>query len=248
MYKYILYMFIIFSMSNIFKDIKYFLLSVKEKNLKNKLKNTTKKTFANRTSKTILGSAANVTFSVETQKIVESVKSNVSAIVKKTDCNPNELLNYIKAANTPVYKIDNADKILAFIKEEEGLIYEQEGFNALYLSIVTGRGIHFKTPPMFIMREGTIDKYYMLHHFYRWYSLKSNLSGFEYKIQKKFKKFLIDNSDEAIQKFSMEDIISLKEAIARDQEATDFVLAYTKEIEGSKKVLDKIKNEGGANI
>ena len=47
---------------------------------------------------------------------------------------------------------------------------------------------------------------------------------------------------------SMEKIISLKEAIARDQEATTFVLNYTKEVEGSKKVLDKIKNDGGANV
>jgi hypothetical protein len=46
----------------------------------------------------------------------------------------------------------------------------------------------------------------------------------------------------------MEQIISLKEAIARDSEATAFVLEYTKEVDGSKKVLDKIKNEGGANI
>ncbi len=240
--------FIMHFMSNIFKNIKYFLLSVKEKNLKNKLKSTTKTTFTNKTSKTILGSAGNVTLNSETQKLIGAVKENVSAIVKKVNCNPEELLNYIKAANTPVYKINNADKILAFIKEEEGLIYEQEGFNAIYLSIMTGMGLRFKTEPMFVMRDGTIDKYYMLHHFYRWYSLKSNLPGFEYNVQQKFKQFLLDNSDEAVKRFSMEDIISLKEAIARDQEATEFVLAYTKEVDGSKKVMDKIKLDGGANI
>lgn len=59
---------------------------------------------------------------------------------------------------------------------------------------------------------------------------------------------MIDNSPSAIRKFSMEDIISLKEAIARDQEATDFVLKYTKSVDGSKNVLDKIKNEGGASV
>ena len=157
-------------------------------------------------------------------------------------------MEYIKAANTPVYKINNADKILALLKEEEGLITEQHGLRALYLSICVGRGFSLKTPPMFVMREGVIDKYYMLHHFYRWYSLKSDLPGFEYEVQQKFKRFLIDNSPSAIRKFSMEDIISLKEAIARDQEATDFVLKYTKSVDGSKNVLDKIKNEGGASV
>lgn len=236
------------SMKNIFKEIKYFFLSQQVKNIQNKLKKTTKRSFTNKTSKTIFGTAANVTLNTETQKLIELVKTNVSTIIKKVDCNPEELLNYVKAANTPVYKINNADKLLGFIQEEEGIIYEQEGITALYLSIITGQGIKFKTQPMFILRDGEIDKYYMLHHFYRWYSIKSNLPGFEYSVQKKFKQFIVDNSDEMLKKFTMEDIVALKEAIARDQEATEFVLEYTKQVEGSKNVIDKIKNSGGANI
>ena len=69
------------SMSNIFKNIKYFLLSMKEQNLKNKLKSTTKTTFTNKTSKTILGTAGNVILNTETQKLIASVKENVAAIV-----------------------------------------------------------------------------------------------------------------------------------------------------------------------
>lgn len=235
-------------MKNIIKKIKYFFLSQQEKNIQNKLKKTTKRSFTNKTSKTIFGTAANVTLNTETQKLVELVKTNVATIIKKVDCNPDELLNYVKAANTPVYKLNNADKLLGFIQEEEGIIYEQEGITALYLSIITGQGIKFKTQPMFILRDGEIDKYYMLHHFYRWYSIKSNLPGFEYSVQKKFKQFIVDNSDEMLKKFTMEDIVALKEAIARDQEATEFVLEYTKQVEGSKNVIDKIKNSGGANI
>lgn len=235
-------------MSNLFNKIKYFFLAIREKNLQKKLKKTTKRTFTNKTSKKILGDAGEVTLNSETEKLIELVKTNVSAIVKKTNCNPEELLNYIKAANTPVYKIDNADKFLNLIKEEEGLICEKEGLEALFLSIITKRGLSLKTPPMFVMREGVIDKYYMLHHFYRWFSLKSGLPGFEAKIQSKFKQFLLDSSDKFINTFTMEDIISLKEAIARDQEATEFVLNYTKEVDGSKKVLDKIKNNGGASV
>lgn len=235
-------------MKNLLKNIKYFFLAQKEKNIQNRLKKTTKRSFTNKTSKTIFGTAANVTLNSETQKLIELVKTNVSTIVKRVNCNPEELLNYVKAANTPVYKINNADKLLNLIQEEEGLIYEQEGLTALYLSIITGQGIKFKTPPMFVMRDGEIDKYYLLHHFYRWFSIKSNLPGFEYNIQKKFKQFLIDDSEETIKKFTMEDIIGLKEAIARDQEATDFVLQYTKEIEGSKNVMDKIKTDGSASV
>lgn len=235
-------------MSNIFKRLKYFFLSLKEKDLQKKLQKTTKRTFTNKTSKKVLGKAADLTLNTETLKLIEDVKNNVSAIVKQTNCDPELLLDYIKAAKTPVYKISKADKILNFIKEEEGLICEKRGFEALYLSIFTGQGLKFQTSPMFVLRDGVIDKFYMLHNFYRWYSLKAGLPGFEYDVQQKFKMSLLDDSDDMLKSFSMEDIISVKEAIARDSEATNFVLDYTKEVEGSKNVMEKIKNDGGANI
>ena len=235
-------------MSEMFKKIKYFFLALKEKDLQEKLKKTTKKSFTNKTSKKVIGGAADLILNSEPLNLVDEVTEKVSSIVKKTNCNPDELLAYVKAAKTPVYKIANADKILNLIKEEEGLIYEKRGIEAFYLSMVTGRGISFKTPAMFVLRDGVIDKFYMLHNFYRWYSLKSGLPGFEPDVQQNFKTFLFDNSDDAMKRFSMEEIISLKEAIARDQEATAFVLEYTKQVDGSKKVIDKIKNDGGANI
>lgn len=235
-------------MINIFKRIKYFFLARKEKDLKNKLKNTTKKSYTNKTSKTVYGKAADLTLNSQTQKTIEEVKNNVAAIVKKTNCNPEELLNYIKAAKTPVYKLNYADKFLKFINEEEGLICAKKGTEALYLSLITSHVPSLSTEPMFVMRDGQIDKFYMLHNFYRWYSLKSDLPGFEPEIQKIFKVFLYSNDDALFNSLSMEKIIALKEAIARDQEASDFVLAYTKQTDGSQKVLNKIKDEGGANI
>ena len=235
-------------MVSLFENVKYFFKSIKEKKRQEKLKKITKQSYKNKTSKRIIGSAADVTLNAETNNLINEVRNNVAAIVKKTDCNPEELLSYIKAAKTPIYKINNADKILSFIGEEEGLICEQEGFGALYLSLMIGMGVSFKTPAMFVLRDGDIDKYYMLHNFYRWYSLKSNLPGFEYRAQKLFKKYISDSSGNILKRFSMEDILSVKESIARDQEASAFVIEYTKEQEGSKKVLDKIKNDGGANI
>ena len=232
----------------IFKDIKYYFLSKKEKQLQNKLKDTTKTSFRNKTSKKVLGSAAELTLNSETLKIIDDVRNNITAIVKKTNCEPEELINYIKISKTPVFKINNADKFLNLIKEEEGFICEKRGFEALYLSVITGQGIKFQTDPMFVMREGIIDKFYLLHHFYRWYSMKAGLPGFEYEVQKLFKKIVLGNADYLIKTLSMEKIISLKEAIARDNEASEFVINYTKEVEGSKKVLNKIKNEGGADV
>lgn len=229
------------------KKIKYLVLSIKEKDLQNKLKKTTKRSFTHKTSKQVLGSAANLTLNSQTLQNVKDVKDSVEAIVKQTNCDPELLLNYVKSLKTPVYKINNADKLLNLIKEEEGFICEKRGLDAFFIGLFVGQGIKFRTEPMFILRNGVIDKYYMLHHFYRWYSLKADLPGFDYDTQKRFKAYLFENDDN-VKNLSIESIISLQEAIARDNEATEFVLNYTNAIEGSKQVLDKIKNDGSASV
>ena len=235
-------------MNDFIKNIKYFILSLKEKSLLRKLKDSTRQSYTNNDTKNVMIKGASLTINSKTLQIIAQVKENVTSIIQKTNGEPDALIDYIKAAKTPVYKIKNADKILNFINEEEGLITEKEGFDALILSVSTGQGIKFKTAPMFVMREGIIEKYYMLHHFYCWYSLKSGLPGFDYKSRKMFKQYLVNGSDDFTAKLSMAQILSLQEAIARDQEATAYVLEYTKQIEGSQNVMDKIKNEGSANI
>lgn len=234
-------------MMDFIKKIKYYLLSLKEKDLQNKLKKTTKRSFVNKTTKQVLGSAANLTLNSQTLQNIKDVKESVAAIVKQTNCDPEQLLNYVKSLKTPVFKINNADKFLNLIKEEEGLICEKRGFEAFLIGLFTGQGIKFKTEPMFILRNGVIDKYYMLHHFYRWYSLKADLPGFDYQTQKRFKAYLFENQED-VKHLSIDAIISLQEAIARDNEATEFVLNYTNAVEGSKQVIDKIKNDGSANV
>lgn len=235
-------------MNDFIKNIKYFILSLKEKSLLRKLKDSTRQSYTNNDTKNVMIKGASLTINSKTLQTIAQVKENVTSIIQKTNGGPDALIDYIKAAKTPVYKIKNADKILNFINEEEGLITEKEGFDALILSVSTGQGIKFKTAPMFVMREGIIEKYYMLHHFYCWYSLKSGLPGFDYKSRKMFKQYLVNGSDDFTAKLSMAQILSLQEAIARDQEATAYVLEYTKQIEGSQNVMDKIKNEGSANI
>ena len=235
-------------MVNLFKKIKYFLLSQKESFLQKKLQHTTKRSFISGKTKRIMTTGADLTFNNETLKIIENVKSGVENIVKKANGDADKLLDYVKAAKTKVYFLNNADKFLNLIKEEEGLLCEHKGIEALYLSVITGQGFKFKTEPMFVIRKGKIDNNYFLHHFYRWYSLKSGLEGFDYETQKLLKQFLYGNSEYLIKNLSMQQMIALKEAITRDNEATDFVLKYTKSKDGATNVINKIRNDGSANV
>ena len=232
---------------NLFQKIIYFFLEQQEKALTKKLNKHLKVSSSNATSKTVLSSGVTMTLSAETEKKKELVKKNVIDIVNACNNDPEKLLAFIESKGTKVIKLDNADKILSAINEEEGLVTPLEGFEALYINIITETGFSFKSKPMFIMRNGEIDFYYMAHQFYKWYALYMGLPGFDFMSQKLFKIAL--NSDDAIlSELNLDEMTGLKEAIARDKEATDFALELARKNEGSKNVLDKIKNDGGANI
>lgn len=232
---------------NIFQQIIYFFLEKQEKALSKKLSKHLKNSSSNKTSKTIVSKDVTVTFNAETEKSKELVKKNVTDIIKSCNNDPTKLLAFVESKGTKVIKIDNADKILSVIKEEEGLITELEGIEALYINIITNSGFSFRSKPMFIMRNGQIDPYYMAHQFYKWYALNMGLPGFDFMSQKIFKISLNSNGT-VFSNLNLDEMTGLKEAIARDQEATSFALELAKSKEGSKNVIDKIKNDGGANI
>lgn len=232
---------------NLFQKIIYFFLEQQEKALTKRLNKHLKVSSTNSTSKTVLSKGVTMTLSAETEKKKELVKLNVSDIVKASNNDPTKLLAFIESKGTKVIKLDNADKVLSVINEEEGLITPLEGIEALYINIVTESGFSLKSKPIFILRNGEIDPYYMVHQFYKWYSLYMGLPGFDFISQKLFKISL--NSDGSIlSNLNLDEMTGLREAIARDREATDFALELAKTKEGSKNVLDKIKNDGGANI
>ncbi len=232
---------------NLLQRVFYFFLQIQEKALTKKLNKHLKTYSSNSTSKTVMSTGVTMTLQAETEKNKELVKKNVTDIVKGCNNDSDKLLAYVESKGTKVIKLDNADKLLYAIKEEEGLVTELKGLEALYINIITNSGFSFKSEPMFIMRNGDIDKYYMAHQFYKWYAMKMNLPGFDFISQKLFKIYL--NSDEPIlSNLNLDEMVGLKEAINRDQEATNFALEIAKSKEGSKKVLDKMKNDGGANV
>ena len=233
-------------MRNFYQKIKNTFLSLKVLNIKRRLVSITKK--LNPSGRNISSDASGMKFEAEEQAKVKEIKENILSICRQTGYEAEKLLAYVQAANTPIYYLKNAEKYLNKMGLEHGFISEQRGFIALYLSLLTTHKFSFKTAPMFIFGEQVPDKYTTLHSFYRWYSYRAGLKGFEYDIQKKFKQYLSDNSKVAIQKLNLDDIEDLKQAIKRDQEATDFVLEYAQSQEGSQKVIDKIKNSGGADI
>ena len=231
---------------NILQKIVYYFLEKQEKALTKRLSRHLRTSSSNSTSKTVVSKGVTMTLNAETERNKDLVLKNVSDIIKGCNSDISKLLAFIESKGTKVIRLENADKILSVIKEEEGLITPLEGIEALYINTVTHSGFSLKSKPMFVMRNGQIDPYYMAHQFYKWYALQMKLPGFDFMSQKIFKIYL--NSDGAIlSNLTLDEMTGLKEAIARDQEATTFALELAKQKEGSKKVLEKMQ-DGGANV
>ena len=191
--------------------------------------------------KAIEGANYSVRFSCVFDERKKEVENKVENIVKKAKNNPYKLIAYVEKHGTCVYRINNANKILALINETEGFITPKKGLKALYLNMIINKKVSLKFNECFIIRNKAIDPYYMIHQFYTWYAFKSGFAGYEYETQEKFNNLInSNNKNEQIDNLGISDILAVKEAIHRDIEAIDFVIKLAKNNEGAKSAFKKM--------
>ena len=205
--------------------------------------------YSGKNGKTIISGNETVTFSVQAEKLINEIKETVSEIHKATGENPEKLIEYIETHGTKVYRIKNATVLLEKIQEHTGFITELEGPKAMYINTLTGRGVGVSSPAMFIISDKDIDYYMFLREFYLWFSMQKGLDGFEYKTQEIFKKYMNSKKNPTVNtnKLKYEEMGALKEALKRDNEATEFVMNLVRHKEGGANVLKKMQ-DGGADI
>lgn len=211
------------------------------------------RTYTNSTTKTHMNSSETLTISAQTEQILETMTAELVNIIKACDTDADKILEYIQKHSTPVYKLKNAEKILSTIKEEQGFITPISGLKACWLNFWTGisaakLNLSFKTKAMFVLNDEAPNLYFLLHQLHLWYGFTKNLPGFDEKSRKLLKAHIDVMNESDITGMTIEEIIGLKEAIARDREAAEFVIQLAKENSGAKKALEKMQQEGGASI
>lgn len=189
-----------------------------------------------------------VDISQEMKDKSQKIDNDVRAILKQCKNNPVMVLEYFEKNNITCYFVKRAAKILDKIGETEGFITERSGYTAFALGLITGVGMKFKTPDMIVLEKEEPDIYKLINCLHKWYSKKEGMEGFDEKSQRLLKKFNPKNEDRLIKKLSLKDIDMLKNAIARDVQAIEFVSQYSKENAGSKKALEKMQTDKGASI
>ncbi len=229
----------------LFKSIIYNILKIQEKFLKYQLaktigaKNTSKK-------KRHYFNGCTVDLSTLAENEKQKLEDEIILILKKCSCSPEEILEYVNTQGTKVVYLDNASKILNPIGENEGFIYPARGSKALYLGAGVLQKFTLKTPEMFVLSKGKINKYYFIYHFYNWFAFKNNISGLDTEAQELLKKYLYDSSD--TKSLQLADIYKLKDAIKQDKAAIEFVIKLCRSYEGTKQALEKMKTSGSASL
>lgn len=195
--------------------------------------------------KVVDGCTVDISQELKDKKI--KIDNDVFALVKQCNNNPQNIVDYLREHDIEVYCVKRLKNLLNFIKESEGFISERKGFKGLLLNLHTGSGFKFKTKPLIIL-EGNPDIYRLIRYFYTWYSWKNGMEGFDEKSQRLLWTLHAKDEDKVISRLSLPDMDLLNNAIARDVQAIEFVTKYSKETAGAKNALEKMKQDGGANI
>jgi len=204
--------------------------------------------FTNGSSKTVFHGANELVINSQTEATKAELDEKVKQIVKTRLNNPEKLLEFIENEGTDVFRLKNADIFLRFIGEDEGFIPPLRGVKALLLNLYVNFVAHkkfvisLKSNEMFVLRPLAVDIYYMIHQFHLWYGFKLGLPGFDFADRKNFKRIFKTLKQEDISGLTLGEIISLKESIARDVEAIDFVVNLSKEYDASKKLVNIMRN------
>ena len=178
----------------------------------------------------------------------EKIEADIRAILKKYKNDPEEIAQFFEnILNVKVYRVKNVKKVLKKITEEDGLITERSGFRALQLNWITKRQFGLKTDVM-VLTDLEPDIYLLINSLHKWYTRKEGFPGFDEKSQRLLKKFNKSNADKLIKKLTIKQIKGLRNAIARDVQAIEFVEDYAKKNQGAKKALETLQSEKGANL
>jgi len=218
-------------------------------------KSSTLSKFSTKHSKSFLTSKDSLFINAKQHFIKDEINAEAKTILKEAVENPEVLVNFIKSKGTRVIKFKFMKTLLFLFNENEGFVTPITGNKALLLNIAlnlaVGAGLAWKkeTPAMFLLEDKPVNIYFLSHQFHLWLSFVNELPGFDENTRRNFKNIWDScaNSEDT-NSLSIEEILSLKDAIARDIEAIKFVKEMTRELIGQKQSLNKIKNGGSANI
>lgn len=206
-------------------------------------------------SKTYVTSGETLYLNAQEKLDAKEVIENAKSVFKENLNEPKKIFEYIESKGTRVIKLKKATTILWFAGQEEGFIPPQKNLNALTLGLLINIfssdkiELGLQTQGIFVFRDTDLNPYFLAYQLYHWMAYSKNLSGYDSRTVKQFKNiFNLEHDIMARKSLSIEEILSLRESIAREVAAIDMVVALAREISGAKKASDKLKKDGDISI
>ena len=231
--------------TNWLKNITLLILNIQEGFLKFRL-NRTLCAKHNAKRKKYYSNGCLIDFNAIAECDKQKLEEEIALILKNYNFEPVRILEYIQKQGTTVIFDNKCNKLLNILNENEGFILPLKGLKALLISLLITKEFKWQTNEMFLLSGKNINKYYFMYHFYNWFAFKHNIEGIDIESQNLLKKYLFDDSN--LNELQLADIYKLKDAIKQDKNAIEFVIKICKNYEGSQKALEKIKENGSANL
>jgi len=189
------------------------------------------------------------------KKRLDEVNKEAGDILKQHFNDVNGLLKFIELRGTRVIRHKNVGIVLKFFGELEGFITPVSGIRGklfligLKLVGAWNDPIYNKTPPMFIFGKNPPPMGYMVHQIHHWISFNRGLPGYSEETINNFKRIFDPNFGyDDIQNMTKEEMLDLREAISRDQEALEFVTKMAQELLAPQEVIKGLQEGKNKNI
>lgn len=217
------------------------------KNKRSRLKNKLVKTFFSNNATLNLTKGKDIK--------VKELEKEIKDLFKKSFKSSDEIINSLESKGAIVIRAPKLDKLLQYIGEKEGFLFPLFGTKAFILSmginILSEKKINigFETPAMFVFQDKPYSVYLLIHQVYHWLAYLKDLPGYDDETIEMFKGVFADDYNmENIDNMTIDDVLALKEVIARDLEAINMAKEISRETTGSKNCLNRIKSGENLNL
>jgi hypothetical protein len=205
--------------------------------------------------RTVITANDTLCFNSDVKLNADNISKTAKQIMKRYINSPDELLNFIESKKTKVIRAKHIDKLRVLIGEYDSFVLPLKGLKALFLIIGINllsknkMKLALSTPAMFLLSDKPVNIYLIAHQLHHWLAYLKGMPGYEEQTSRNFKNIWNhDFSSNEINRLSIQEILALKDAIARDMEAINFVKELTNECITSKISSNKLKNGQSQNI
>ena len=199
----------------------------------------------NRSKKLFFTGHEELSISANSNKKEAKVSEIAYNILFKYKNNPKMILKFMETKGTKVIYSPILKLFLKILGYEEGFIPEHSGLKAFILNFLAYFFGEKQISLSYTMKDTLItctDKltlYFVAYQFHHWLSYKHKLPGYDTETMNLFRS-TFNNANVNMSVLSINQILSLKDAIDRDKQAVEFVRKFVREQVGAKQRLQSM--------